>query len=590
MALSRPMRLFPDKASGEYIAIDNTIYISSAEVDQIKANDKYAFKMQSSDSGVNYIAQPFTFVVKGTSAIESINIVIYNMNNNIIFKSNEIQAPSGLFPVNYLGEEMYVKCYIPATKLSGDYYLQSGSNYKWVAKVTWKELKENGTTWVYKNLSSAECYFECREKTRIVKMIIDEGTDAEIEYNFDVPSVNVRGLEHMFKAVYSPSNDYVPIDYFEWKLYDANGLLIYDTGRINSIDVRFHYNGFIPLSYKIELTIVNIVGRLDTKSFEIRCIDDVDSEIILDYQINVTNLPQEAGLHLQWDVNGIKSYVNNLGYTVIGFDLYKRKRGDLFLQYLFTFSPNAYECIDFLVANEKEYAYFLYPLIQDEEGKTYASVGYVTTYVSYGASYEPVYHKVDFMGWHLLVLIPNENQERNIYRVYKQYNWSLDTNKVVMKNNANISINTNYTQYPRIQRGRTNYMSFTLKNLIGYIDCSTQNLVNDTQEAIDDIRYLPSINYEMILKSPKGGIFKVAPISEVEFSSDEKLEGMLTSMSIEFAEVGSYSNMSVINKLFNTAWMFTRTGYQPLNTLSVNLAGYKLEHDTILAPSSQMIE
>ena len=71
---------------------------------------------------------------------------------------------------------------------------------------------------------------------------------------------------------------------------------------------------------------------------------------------------------------------------------------------------------------------------------------------------------------------------------------------------------------------------------------------------------------------------------------NEKLTELLTNMSLEFTEVGNIYNISVVNKVANPKWMFTVTGYQPIGTLSTNMAGYTLDAGTILAPSSVTIE
>lgn len=565
MGLSRPTRMMPDKASFNYQAINTDLTLTTIQVDEL-VNNYDIFKLPIG-SATNYISTPFTFSVNGSTPIKGIKVKILTLGNNVIYDSGrlDVTTTKSLYPVNYLGEEVTITTYVPnLTTLKAS----MSSNFKWTATVYWDEYNSQGA-FVSRELTSPEVYFETRLSIVLFDFLVDG-----VSKDPDAGNIVVDGLSHTFEAIYDPESSRIPLKYFSWKLYTYDNVLIYDTGMVYSQDVKFYYDGFLPFYYNLELTIVNTVGSVLTQLITLQ--PSNSSILKISYQLQITNIPEEACLRISWDRNSIQTQLLNLP-ILQGYELYRRKRGETFAQHLFTLSENATECFDYNVANGEEYVYYLYP--------KHTFAGILAEVSTYDALNSEIYHKVSFEGWVLSVLTPNESQNSNVYRVFKQYMWQLNLTDTSVKNNAIITINNNYTPYPKVQKGKSNYMSVALQCLMGYINCET-NEIQDTQEIIDDVRNLSSSNYEMILRSPKGAIMRVTPITELSYTINEKVSELLTSMNMEFAEIGRLNNMVIINKVANPAWMFTSSGYQPIGTLSMNLAGYTIEDGRILAPSS----
>ena len=570
MALSRPTRFTPDKSSGEYKAINASNIISSTIIDNM-LSDLTVFKMSNSAS---FISTPFTFVCNGSSYISGIQIKIYSTNNNLLWDSNKILSRGNLYPVNYLGEENIIKAYIP--NMPDKIKTGVGANYVWSVTVYWKEKTASGE--VEKSITSAESYFESRQNIILSEFIID-GSAKGVNNSY-----YIDGLEHSFEARYLPINTEIPIKHFSWELYDANGNLIKETGNINSAEVKFNYDGFMSLDYTLRLKIVNISGVSLTK--DIILMSNKNIGYISKQVLKVENISEEACIRVSWDKEKIKeTLLTTSGETLDGFEIYKRKRGELYEKYVCFRTKDAYEIYDYDVANNSEYTYYLYPL--SLVGGKYKVVG-VVGYNNGNPDVE-LYCKASFFGNILLVLRQNPTQDKGVCRVFKFYRWYLNLESTNYKNNSNIVLNSNYTRFPKVQRGKQNYLTVSLQNLVGYMDCSTNEII-DTQEMLDDIRYMTNSNYDMILKTNKGAILKVAPISNVEFDINETLSKSMTSMTLDLAEVGETKDISIVNKENNTRWMFTKDGKQPVGTLSVNLAGYVVEDGTILAPSNPVIE
>lgn len=596
MALTRPNKYMPDKASAGYAAINGRDVISSEVVDYIVANDNTAFKVRSNTSAENpttYISTPFIFSVGGNSPLVGFYITIYDViNNSIVFRSENVLLEENIYPINYKGEEVRIKVYIPELDKNGNPYIDNKpwSNYKWTATVVWMDVDSNSPTGlVEKRLTGPEAYFESRETLRIGKIRCDNGNEFQPGNGY----LEITSIRHKFSAIeITPSITQVPISYFKWDLYDAHGILIYTTGIVNSPDVQFEYDGFLPLNYTLTLTVVNIANNKIT--IEIPLIYNTIIEM-LDTRLNVVNLSLESCLHVSWDSNELSEEMILKGYIlnadeIIGYELYRQKKGENFIRHLFSFSPNAYEFYDYNVANESEYIYYLYPIIKKSNHESVYSPVYVTTmkYNEFGYL-EEEFHKVSFNGWFLLVLEPNPNQREGVYRVAKLFNWVADVRADNIRNNTSISINNNFSRYPRVQRSKSNYLIIPLQGLIGYIDCKTNEFIDD-QKIIDEVRELTTLDNVMVLKNSKGAIMNVVPLGDISFSFNERVDKILTSMSMEFVEVGSVDNISIINKVSNPQWMFTLTGYQPIGSPSVNLVGHKVEPQTIFTPSNITIE
>ena len=162
-----------------------------------------------------------------------------------------------------------------------------------------------------------------------------------------------------------------------------------------------------------------------------------------------------------------------------------------------------------------------------------------------------LYCRADFSGNVLMVLNKDTSQKDNIYKLFKMYSWYLNLDTTNYKVTSNISINNNYTKYPRVQKSRQNYMAISLQSLMGYMSCTNIEVI-DTQELIDDIRNLINTNLVMLLKTTKGAILKVTPSSDISFNINEIIS--LTSLSLDLVEIGDAKDISVINKESNPVW------------------------------------
>ena len=517
MALSRPTRFYPDKASGEYKAINASKTITSAEV----PIDVTVFKM---DTSSYYISTPFTFVVNGTSLIKAIQINIYDMSNGITWTSLKVNATGNLYPTNYKGEENIIKAYIPSTVPLGT---TVNSNYVWAVTVFWDENS------VEKSITGVESYFESRPDIQITDLKIDNVSSGLLA------SYTITGAEHLFEVVYTPSSSIVPIKYFNWTLRESNGVLVYTTGDIYSSDIRFNYDNFLPnfprdtipsvTGYELELYITNIVGNEIRKTF---ILNNGQTTSFHTNILSVSNIPEQSCLYIKWG-----TIVGATGYR-----LYKHKKNDSYMQYLYTFPSNINECYDYSVANGVEYTYYLFPF--DATGIMYPVVYRNTSNVT-------LYCRAGFLGNVLMILNKDTTQKDNIYKLFKLYSWYLNLDTTNYKVTSNISINNNYTKYPRVQKSRQNYMAISLQSLMGYMSCTNIEVI-DTQELIDDIRNLINTNLVMLLKTTKGAILKVTPSSDISFNINEVIS--LTSLSLDLVEIGDAKDISVINKESNPVW------------------------------------
>lgn len=583
MSLTRPTRMSPDKSSGDYKGY-NWKFSRKNQIEDYSTDNKVVIfttsERQPNPNNQDFLGTPFTFRLGGNSKVRSVQIFIEDMSGEEKYRSEIYELEDGIYPINYKGESVVFTIYVPLRVGTGIYTTIDGgstSNYKW---------------WVVVNeaVTSAEAYFESREEIGNITVFRDKGTDRELVYNFETDSLTIDSLSHSFSIAYHP--DAIPISNFQWKLSNTEGDLVYDTGVIYSPVVRLDYTGFLPQDYVLTLIVQTSYSFKKEIIIPLRY-EGAGIQEALRPQLQVTNLPLEACMHIEWDPDEVGPDLNEIDFFdfIAGYEIYRLEKGKQQLKHIFSASGQATEFYDYTVANGREYSYYLYPVIysQDLEERYRVANAYVTTYKTVNGNKIQLFNRASFTGWVLSVLSPNEGQKNGIYRMAKQFTWIANTSAREIRNNTNIVINEGYGRYPRIQRSRSNYLTVNLQGLIGYFDCESNEYI-DNQKMINDLRELTTSNSTMVLRSPKGDIMNVVPTTELSYNFNENLDEYPTEFTLSFTEVGGVDNISVVNKVAGFEWMFTSSGVHSVGVHSTNLAGRELEKEKILTGSNVTVE
>ena len=131
--------------------------------------------------------------------------------------------------------------------------------------------------------------------------------------------------------------------------------------------------------------------------------------------------------------------------------------------------------IDYTVPNNTSCEYYLYPSSKN------SMVG-VTLSPIVSNEIKPIWSY-----WSLIIV--DESEKENLYYVNKIFKFELNLKTGDMNNNAVVSINQNFTKYPTVQYGSSNYWSGSLTALCGFISCSDHGYIQ-TPNMIDELKSL----------------------------------------------------------------------------------------------------
>lgn len=262
-----------------------------------------------------------------------------------------------------------------------------------------------------------------------------------------------------------------------------------------------------------------------------------------------------------WDENTLllSNFNNNLVAgnssltdSIVGYEV-RRKRGSAsHTEYVGKIGEsgvlnNKKFVIDYAVVNNSEYTYYLYPS-SEKSGSGVVLSPMITDEV-----------KPDWSYWTLLVV--DETEEDNVFYLNKMFKFELNLTEDDMNNNASVTITQNFTKYPTIQYGTSNYWSGSLSSLCGFISCDDVEYVQ-TPNMINELKALTSDTRRKFLKNTDGDIWEVKVSAPINISTEPNIVPSVKAVKISWCEIGDASNISIINNpnIPSVRWVLTDTG------------------------------
>ena len=203
--------------------------------------------------------------------------------------------------------------------------------------------------------------------------------------------------------------------------------------------------------------------------------------------------------------------------------------------------------VDYMVKNNTDYTYYLYPATTHSKNGILLSPS-ITNEV-----------KTDWGYWSLLVV--DESEEENVFYLSKMFKFELNITTDAMSNNAVVSVLQNFTRYPTVQYGTSNYWSGGLSALCGYVSCVDGGYVQ-TPDMIEELKKLTSDTRRKFLKDIDGNIWEVKITSPVSITAENNSLQSVKTAKISWTEVGEVSGISIINNpdAPTESWILTETG------------------------------
>lgn len=239
---------------------------------------------------------------------------------------------------------------------------------------------------------------------------------------------------------------------------------------------------------------------------------------------------------------------------ITGYEIRRRKGANSYTEYVCTVKDTGNDAktnfiVDYLVGNKESYTYYLYPgLSALKDNKDLILEPNVSEEV-----------EAVWSGWTLLIV--DDSDDPNVFYLNKMFKFDLNVSVDDMNNNAAVSVVQNFTPYPTVQYGASNYWSGGLTSLCGYASCINNEYIEPI-DIKDELKALTSDTHRKFLKDPDGSIYEVKITSPITISRKAGLSEGFKSVKIGWTEVGAIEGKSVINNPDTPAvqWMLTESG------------------------------
>ena len=237
--------------------------------------------------------------------------------------------------------------------------------------------------------------------------------------------------------------------------------------------------------------------------------------------------------------------------TINGYEVYRRKYNESFAEYIGTIQKSGANMsdlmIDYAVKNGVDYTYYLFPNTESTESGTPLSP-LVTKQLAIDTNY-----------WSLLIV--DETEEENVFYLDKMFKFELNLQVDDMNTNTQVAISQNFTKYPTIQYGASNYWSGSLSSLCGFISSNCTDYVQNVN-MVNEIKSIASDTRRKFLKDTMGNLWEVNISAPINISTENTTIQDVKTWKFSWVEVGDTTGVSIIHnpKKKTTDWVLTETG------------------------------
>ena len=222
--------------------------------------------------------------------------------------------------------------------------------------------------------------------------------------------------------------------------------------------------------------------------------------------------------------NNLVAGDSTLTDSITGYEVRRQKGANAYTEYVGTIKEtddkNAKKyMIDYLVGDNTSYTYYLYPATTISESGVLLSPS-ITEEV-----------KTDWGYWSLLVV--DETEEEDVFYLNKMFKFELNLTTDDMNNNAVVSVIQNFTKYPTIQYGTSNYWSSSLQALCGFISCNDTEYIQ-TPNMIEELKSLTTDTRRKFLKDIDGNVWEVKITAPINISTEDNTLERIKSVKVSW--------------------------------------------------------
>lgn len=220
----------------------------------------------------------------------------------------------------------------------------------------------------------------------------------------------------------------------------------------------------------------------------------------------------------------VSSFISGLTEPLIGWQVYRTNPTKPVLEKVAETDKDTTKIIDYLVANQTEYTYYVIPITENQIGVNLKS--------------SPI--KTNWWNWSVMSI---SNVAGNIYIPKDIWVFKNNLTSGPAQQTIDKTVYQNFTQFPKVSVGESNYITGTLTCLLGDVNCKTNKYI-EPAEMFDAWRKFCVNGENVILKDAKGHIYRVEIVSNSSQYMDE-IAQLPSTISFSYVECDSVDDITV---------------------------------------------
>lgn len=217
---------------------------------------------------------------------------------------------------------------------------------------------------------------------------------------------------------------------------------------------------------------------------------------------------------------------------VTGVSLYRYIDGEPYLHYVCDSASGTYGFLDYYAPSQSKISYLV-------KATTASGDVFVQT-----KQFTPVF-------WFYSILLCDEDSD-GIYHVSKEYKFKYGVETGAVSNNNSPTMQTNFTPYPNRQPISSLYKTGKLTGYIGTVD--KMNVYSDSVALQNAIYAISTSTLTKFLKTRKGDVILVDTSGAIQMQTEDKTVEQALKATIEWAEIGSTDQTSIVSIPSDTFW------------------------------------
>lgn len=208
--------------------------------------------------------------------------------------------------------------------------------------------------------------------------------------------------------------------------------------------------------------------------------------------------------------------------------IYRQEVGDSNMVLAAAIDDATTNFIDYNIKNNTEYIYHMF--------------AETASYITAPIAADPI--TTNWRNWCLFDV--TETDEDNVYKFHEGFVFSADVQSGSMNNNLQSATYPNFTEFPKIHKGQSNFYSGTLQALLGRVECPVGKYI-EHPEMEAALKAFTTNPRKKFLKDAKGHIWEVEITSALTVTPREGYPFLPYDISFGWTEIGTTDGLIITN-------------------------------------------